>query len=229
VVLLWIIVDGWCKRRSVGVLGVSVLPLMKPLPLALSTDDPSTTHPSTMSGSSMEGPSSSGGSVEMQGGDQSSRDDGLYPSLQPILPHSSVPATASDLICNPLRTMVSQNRRRYHDDGFNLDLTYITDRIIAMGYPADTKEAIYRNSMESTVQFLEYYHKGHYKVFNLRGQYVYDTKKFHDRVLSFEMVDHHPPRLESWLLFVERSMIISMPILVISLPSTAKRGKGRTE
>lgn len=29
-----------------------------------------------------------------------------------------------------------------------------------------------------------------------RGQYVYDTKKFHDRVLSFEMVDHHPPRLE---------------------------------
>lgn len=123
----------------------------------------------------------------MQGGDQAVRED------RPIPPHSSVP---TDLFCNRLRTMVSQNRRRYHDDGFNLDLTYITDRIIAMGYPADTKEAIYRNSMDSTVQFLEYYHKGHYKVFNLRGQYVYDTKKFHDRVLSFEMVDHHPPRLE---------------------------------
>jgi phosphatidylinositol-3,4,5-trisphosphate 3-phosphatase/dual-specificity protein phosphatase PTEN len=29
-----------------------------------------------------------------------------------------------------------------------------------------------------------------------RGQYVYDTSKFHNRVVSLEMVDHHPPRLE---------------------------------
>ena len=36
-----------------------------------------------------------------------------------------------------------------------------------MGYPADTKEAIYRNSMKHTQQFLEQHHAGHYKVFNL--------------------------------------------------------------
>lgn len=29
-----------------------------------------------------------------------------------------------------------------------------------------------------------------------RGQYIYDTTKFHNRVVSFEMTDHHPPRLE---------------------------------
>uniref|UniRef100_A0A915DBI0 Phosphatase tensin-type domain-containing protein n=1 Tax=Ditylenchus dipsaci TaxID=166011 RepID=A0A915DBI0_9BILA len=104
--------------------------------------------------------------------------------------------SCSQIICTPLRTMVSQNRRRYQQDGFNLDLTYITDRIIAMGYPADTTEALYRNSMTHIVKFLEHYHPGHYKVFNLRGQYVYDTSKFHNRVVSFEMTDHHPPRLE---------------------------------
>ena len=37
----------------------------------------------------------------------------------------------------------------------------------AMGYPADTTEALYRNSMSHIVHFLEKYHPGHYKVFNL--------------------------------------------------------------
>lgn len=176
------------------------------------------THPSTMSASSIEGASSSAGSGEMQGG-QSTRED------RPVPAHSTAP---SDLIKNSIRTIVSQNRRRYHDDGFNLDLTYITDRIIAMGYPADTKESIYRNSMESTVQFLEYYHKGHYKVFNLRGQYVYDTKKFHDRVLSFEMVDHHPPRLEIMAPFCREvhEYLNADPRNIVAVH--CKAGKGRT-
>ncbi len=36
-----------------------------------------------------------------------------------------------------------------------------------MGYPADTTEALYRNSLNNIVEFLERYHHGHYKVFNL--------------------------------------------------------------
>lgn len=158
-------------------------------------------------------------------------------------------SSCSAIICTSLRTMVSQNRRRYQQDGFNLDLTYITDRIIAMGYPADTTEALYRNSMSHIVKFLEQYHSAHYKVFNLRGQYVYDTSRFHNRVVSFEMADHQPPRLELMApfcrevsvviggifaldmcaldldLFSKRFTSIWRRIRAMWLPSTAKRAK----
>uniref|UniRef100_A0A915PRE8 Phosphatidylinositol-3,4,5-trisphosphate 3-phosphatase n=1 Tax=Setaria digitata TaxID=48799 RepID=A0A915PRE8_9BILA len=117
----------------------------------------------------------------------------LASSLPTVL---CVTSKTSDVICNPWRNLVSQNRRRYKKDNFDLDLTYITDRIIAMGFPATDQEKIYRNSMEATVAFLERYHADHYMVFNLRGRHAYDPSHFHNRVMTFEMDDHHPPRLE---------------------------------
>ena len=49
-----------------------------------------------------------------------------------------------------LRKLVSGNRRRFHDQNFSLDLTYITPmRLIAMSYPASGLiERVYRNSIE---------------------------------------------------------------------------------
>jgi hypothetical protein len=46
-----------------------------------------------------------------------------------------------------LRKMVSGTRNRYTKDGFNLDLTYITPRIIASSFPASGFEASYRNKI----------------------------------------------------------------------------------
>lgn len=43
--------------------------------------------------------------------------------------------TAQD-ISNDLKTTVSGDRYRFVDEDINLDLTYITNRIVAMGFPA---------------------------------------------------------------------------------------------
>ena len=48
-----------------------------------------------------------------------------------------------------LRTKVSGTRRRYIDDEFNLDLTYIIpDRIVAMSYPSQDYSTLWRNPIE---------------------------------------------------------------------------------
>lgn len=47
-----------------------------------------------------------------------------------------------------IRDLVSGNRRRFADEEFNLDLTYITPQIIAMSYPSSGLEGIYRNPID---------------------------------------------------------------------------------
>ena len=49
---------------------------------------------------------------------------------------------------NLIKTAVSKKKRRFIDADFNLDLTYITDRIVAMGFPSEGLEGVYRNRFE---------------------------------------------------------------------------------
>ena len=50
--------------------------------------------------------------------------------------------------------MVSRNKRRYQSDGFDLDLTYVTDRVIAMSFPSSGQMSLYRNPITVTFKFL---------------------------------------------------------------------------
>jgi phosphatidylinositol-3,4,5-trisphosphate 3-phosphatase/dual-specificity protein phosphatase PTEN len=87
------------------------------------------------------------------------------------------------------RALVSQNKRRFQEGGFDLDLTYVHPRIIVMGacsggvpgwrgkarsltacamagYPSSGLESVYRNPRSEVVRLLEARHASRYVVYN---------------------------------------------------------------
>ncbi|XP_073898952.1 phosphatidylinositol 3,4,5-trisphosphate 3-phosphatase TPTE2-like [Castor canadensis] len=106
------------------------------------------------------------------------------------------------------RRLVSGNKRRYKKDGFDLDLTYVTDRIIAMSFPSSGKRSFYRNPISEVVRFLETKHPDHYQVYNLCSTYMtqyfptIDRKQlfiyvsFNHKVRRIKIDDHNVPTLE---------------------------------
>lgn len=95
---------------------------------------------------------------------------------------------------NFLRKLVSRTRNRYIDSDFNLDLTYITPRIIAMSFPASGVEAMYRNNIEEVSKFLNKKHGDNYYIINVSSR-LYDYSKFGNRVLQIVWPNHHPAQL----------------------------------
>ncbi|CAK60015.1 unnamed protein product (macronuclear) [Paramecium tetraurelia] len=95
---------------------------------------------------------------------------------------------------NPLKSLVSKQKNRFIMDGFDLDLTYITEQVIAMGFPAIDYEAIYRNSMEDVQRFFNQRHKNHYKIINLCSERKYDHAYFDGNVSEYPFDDHQAPQ-----------------------------------
>eukprot|EP01052_Picozoa_sp_SAG31_P010343 SAG31_NODE_565_length_14056_cov_22.573189_2_plen_729_part_00 len=146
---------------------------------------------------------------------------------------------AKDLYRKPMskiaRTLVSKQKRRYKQDGFDLDLTYITGvgddgldpppgfqavpKIIAMGIPSEGVEGQFRNPMSEVVRFFDTTHPDASKICNLciEDTRQYDVEQFSGIVASYPFADHNCPPLmllpafckgaEEWLKMSEDNVI----------------------
>jgi len=101
-------------------------------------------------------------------------------------------------VVNATRRLVSQNRRRFKDAEFDLDLTYVTDGIIAMSLPAHkSKDRLYRNNIDDVERFFRQRHTGHYRIYNVTSERRYGVERFEGEVATVDIDDHNPtPLLE---------------------------------
>ncbi|XP_040295442.1 tensin-1 isoform X15 [Bufo bufo] len=98
----------------------------------------------------------------------------------------------------------SQSRRRpsrslslMHtmEDSCELDLIYITERIISVTFSAGTEEANFCRNLKEVAHMLKSKHGDNYLIFNL-SESRHDISKLHSKVLDFGWPDVHAPALE---------------------------------
>ncbi|XP_068056323.1 tensin-3-like [Anomalospiza imberbis] len=94
------------------------------------------------------------------------------------------------------------------EEGSELDLTYITERIIAVSFPSGCSEETYFHNLQEVTQMLKSKHGDNYLVLNL-SEKSYDLAKLNPKIMDVGWPDLHAPLLdkvctickamESWL------------------------------
>eukprot|EP00760_Papus_ankaliazontas_P012062 PhM_4_TR15179/c3_g1_i1/m.67070/K01110/PTEN; phosphatidylinositol-3,4,5-trisphosphate 3-phosphatase and dual-specificity protein phosphatase PTEN len=145
----------------------------------------------------------------------------VSPTSQPSQPKWSC-------VLNGIRTLVSGNKRRLQNGNYNLDLTYVTDRIIAMGYPSEGREALFRNPLDEVAAFLTHHHGSNFKVYNLCSERAYGRTTFDGRFARYPFDDHNAPPLHLMPAFVAdaKQWLDADDKNVVAVH--CKAGKGRT-
>ena len=128
---------------------------------------------------------------------------------------------------NLVKALVSKKKNRFMYDGFDLDLTYITPKIIAMGIPSTNFEGLYRNTMEEVQKFLNTRHPQHYKVYNLCEERSYPESSFFKQGV-YPFKDHEAPPINLMKSFVNdaKKFLEENDKNIIAVH--CKAGKGRT-
>ncbi|KAI2545838.1 tensin 3, partial [Homo sapiens] len=94
------------------------------------------------------------------------------------------------------------------EEGHGLDLTYITERIIAVSFPAGCSEESYLHNLQEVTRMLKSKHGDNYLVLNL-SEKRYDLTKLNPKIMDVGWPELHAPPLdkmctickaqESWL------------------------------
>lgn len=83
------------------------------------------------------------------------------------------------------------------NDTAELDLTYITDRLIAMSFPASGLESVYHTSLLKVLKMLQTKHLDRYKIINV-SERRYDILQLNEpgQVIDYGWPDHLAPTLD---------------------------------
>eukprot|EP00291_Cryptomonas_curvata_P017130 CAMPEP_0172171826 /NCGR_PEP_ID=MMETSP1050-20130122/12107_1 /TAXON_ID=233186 /ORGANISM="Cryptomonas curvata, Strain CCAP979/52" /LENGTH=1269 /DNA_ID=CAMNT_0012843299 /DNA_START=441 /DNA_END=4250 /DNA_ORIENTATION=- len=156
--------------------------------------------------------------------------DGDSAGLQRVATRAFSPSAyiAQSIGARIARSLVSGNKRRFVEDGFDLDLTYVTARVIAMGFPSSGIESSYRNSKADVYRFFQERHAAHYLIVNLCSERVYLLDTFHGNCVRYPFPDHNPPALEMILPCCAciHKFMQADPDNIVAIH--CKAGKGRT-
>ena len=131
---------------------------------------------------------------------------------------------------NCFKRMVSKKKRRLQNEFYDLDMSYITERVIGMGFPSTGCEKIYRNTLIDLKSFLDKYHQ-EYKIYNLciENKRIYPREYFSPKKVGlFPFNDHSPCPIKLILDFcVDICLYLTAnPRGVAAIH--CKAGKGRT-
>lgn len=128
---------------------------------------------------------------------------------------------------NFLRELVSRNKTRYVDEQFNLDLTYITPRVIGMSYPAEGLESMFRNRIRDVSKLLNKNHSNSYLVVNVSNR-KYKYSHFNNSVVNVKWPDHYPCTFSKFIGLISQLCSYLMEDENNTLAVHCLMGKGRT-
>lgn len=97
------------------------------------------------------------------------------------------------------RSLVSKKKRRYvnEEHDLDLDLTYITPRVVAMGFPSHGKETMFRNPATEVQRWISELHSPDIvKVYNLCSERKYESASTFKHWAWFPFEDHNPCAFE---------------------------------
>jgi len=126
-----------------------------------------------------------------------------------------------------LRELVSGKKNRFKNNTYNLDLTYVTTRLIAMSFPASGTEKLYRNNIDDVAKFLRFRHENNFYVYNLSNR-SYNYEKFDKRVNCYKWEDHHSPPIDMLFQICEHIHCYLKAKPQNTAVVHCKAGKGRT-
>jgi hypothetical protein len=99
---------------------------------------------------------------------------------------------------NFMQRKASETHKRFLGDSFDLDLSYITDRIIAMSFPAQSfSEQKWRNRIDEVKRFFQQRHFHATKIYNLclEKDRAYDENIF-EEYAHWPFVENHVPDIK---------------------------------